>query len=74
MIPSGQAIVENMLMELSRLSTIEKAIIASALGFEGSIKTVDAEDWAKLIEDRIGKPYAEAFMKWVKLKLSGETQ
>ena len=74
MIPAGQSIVEGMLTELSRLSNIERAIIASALGFDMSFKNIDIEDWAKLIEERIGKPYAEAFRRWVKLKFSGETQ
>lgn len=72
-LPSGQAIVEGILNDLSRLTPVERAIIASALGFEESLRRVDAEDWAKLIEERVGKAYADAFRKWAKLRL-GEAQ
>ncbi len=74
MIPPSQAIVENMVMELSRLSTIERAIVAMALGFEEPLKNVSSEEWAKLLDERVGRIYGDAFRKWVKARLGGDQQ
>ena len=73
-IPPSQAIVENMVMELSRLSTIERAIVAMALGFEEPLKNVSPEEWAKLLDERVGRIYGDAFRKWVKTKFGGGDQ
>ncbi|GAB6943256.1 hypothetical protein JCM14467A_00380 [Vulcanisaeta sp. JCM 14467] len=69
--PSGQIIIDSILNQLNRLTLIEKAIIASALGFEEPLKSISPEEWVKLIEERVGKYYADAFRKWVSLKGCG---
>ena len=68
MIPASQSIVEGMVMELSKLTSIERAIVALALGFDEPLKNISPDEWAKLLEERVGKIYGEAFRKWVRAK------
>ncbi len=69
----GQAILEGVLAEIDRLSSIERSIIAvRLLGSDEPLRGVKPEDWVGLIESRIGKAYAEAFRRWLGLRGCGE--
>ena len=66
---SSQVILENMLSEIDRLTSIERAIIVvKLLGSDEPLKNIGPEDWVKLIEERVGKPYADAFNRWLRVK------
>ncbi|WP_243676389.1 hypothetical protein [Vulcanisaeta distributa] len=66
---AGQTILESVLAEIDRLSSIERAIIVTRLlNSDEPLRRVGAEDWAKLIEERVGKAYAEAFSRWLRAR------
>ncbi|WP_243676411.1 hypothetical protein [Vulcanisaeta distributa] len=75
---AGQTILESVLAEIDRLSSIDRAIIVTKLlNSDEPLRRVGAEDWAKLIEERVGKPYAEAFSRWLRARCNcgaGENQ
>ncbi len=51
------------------MSSIERAIIVTRLlNSDEPLRRVGAEDWAKLIEERVGKAYAEAFSRWLRAR------
>ncbi|WP_054854523.1 hypothetical protein [Vulcanisaeta distributa] len=67
---AGQTILESVLAEIDRLSSIERAIIVTKLlNSDEPLRQVNpGGDWVKLIEERVGKPYAEAFSRWLRAR------
>ncbi|ADN49552.1 hypothetical protein Vdis_0139 [Vulcanisaeta distributa DSM 14429] len=65
----GQAILESVLAEIDRLSSIERAIIVTRLlNSDEPLRGVNPEDWVRLIEERVGKAYGDAFRRWLRAR------
>ncbi|WP_054857968.1 hypothetical protein [Vulcanisaeta sp. JCM 16159] len=65
-IVTSQNMLRTLLEEVKKLTKIERAILAQEMfGTDDVFRQVTVDDWVKLLEERVGSEYANAFKTWV---------
>lgn len=65
---TGQNVLRTLLEEVKKLTKIERAILAQEMfGSDDVFRQVTVDDWVKLLEERVGSEYANAFKTWVSI-------
>ncbi len=63
---TSQNMLRTLLEEVKKLTKIERAILAQEMfGTDDVFRQVTVDDWVKLLEERVGSEYANAFKTWV---------